>query len=888
MPLAAPCGVRAVAAVPACGLLAGCAIGLYAPDGPRAIPLGVLMASLGLAVWALRNGRVQGLAGAVLIGCGAAGALLATGAWQAAWRPSLRVAFESIAREGHDDQARGDGASGLAEDVRASVVLVGVLREDGARTPGGGVSLNLAVQWVGRVASRRTDAAINPVEGGALLTVVGDAASVRLHEWRRGRTIRAPAQLRRPSRYLDPGVPDQERALARRGVSLVGTVKSAELVDLVSRGSPQAEAAAAARAFARRALARAVGRWNSRSAGIVTAILIGDRTGLDPDVERRLQEAGTYHVIAISGGNIAILAGLALAGFRVAGLLGRGAMLSAICSLLAYGYLVGGGASVDRATLMATVYLAGRAVDLRGPPLNALALVAGLLVVASPLAIADPGFLLTFGATAAILFIASTVPIGRLTPHVPRLVSQIVALFLASLAAEAALLPISATLFSRVTFAGLVLNFAAIPLMAVAQMAGMIVVATFVPVPLLASAAGWVAHLGAEGLVRTADLVELVPAVTWRVAPASGIVISLYYVGLVVGLALWRRRVQPSETGESRVARIGRRAAGGVAAAAAVWIVWQPWALLGSQGDGRLHVTFIDVGQGDAAFVRFPHGSTMLVDAGGLPAGATFDVGDRVVGAVIRAHGRPRLGTVVLTHGDADHIGGARSSIREFRPWDVWEGIPVPPAKPLQALKDAAGLSRSRWTRVQTNDEIVIDDVRVVVRHPDRPDWERQDVRNDDSVVIELLWRDVSVVLTGDIGSEVEEHLVPSFEPSRLRVLKVPHHGSLTSSSEAFVKALAPRVAVVSVGRGNAFGHPARSVLKRYEDIGARIFRTDADGAVMVDTDGTSLDVHTFTGRRLSVHPDRASRDAAVSPSPAPTPPRGPRASSRAFGVPTR
>src|SRR5207253_357307 len=141
----------------------------------------------------------------------------------------------------------------------------------------------------------------------------------------------------------------------------------------------------------------------------VTAIVLGDRTGLDDEVERRLQEAGTYHVIAISGGNIAILAAVTLAAFRIVGLFGRAAMISAAIGLVAYGYLVGGGASVDRATLVALVYFLGRAWDMRGPPLHALVLVAGILTLVDPLSIVDPASLLTFGATAAIVVAAPAV-----------------------------------------------------------------------------------------------------------------------------------------------------------------------------------------------------------------------------------------------------------------------------------------------------------------------------------------------------------------------------------------------------------------------------------------------------------------------------------------------
>jgi competence protein ComEC len=428
-------------------------------------------------------------------------------------------------------------------------------------------------------------------------------------------------------------------------------------------------------------------------------------------------------------------------------------------------------------------------------------------------------------------------------------------MFLASASAEAALLPVGATLFSRVTFAGLALNFAAIPLMAVAQVAGMVVVPAFAVSARLASLIGWFAYVGAEGLVRTADLVRFVPVVTWRVAPPAIQVSVLYYAGGIAAWILWRRRVRISGSSESGIARAVRRGGTLLAAAGALWILAEPWTVVRSRGDGRLHVTFIDVGQGDSALIRFPRGATLLVDAGGLSGSASFDVGDRVVAPVLRDAGVRRLGTIALTHGDADHIGGAASAILEFRPWDVWEGIPVPQSQPLRDIHVAAERVNSRSRNVQADDLEDVDGVSILVRHPRPPEWERQDVRNDDSIVLELQWRDVSVVLTGDIGAEVERALAPQFQPVPLRVVKVPHHGSLTSSSEAFVRALAPRVAVFSVGRGNRFGHPAPAVLQRYDDVHAEIFRTDRDGAITLDTDGTSLDIHTFTGREAHLHP---------------------------------
>ena len=845
--------MRVAVALPTGGLLFGCVIGVVWPDAPFRFLLTLLTVSAVLTFVAFRASQRWLFAVALVLCFAAGGTLLAVRQWQEAWRPTLKIAFESMA---HDERHELLKAGRIVpEDDSAAVVVVGVLQSD-AMPSSGGISLNVATRWIGRLrsADERNDPAANPVSGGLLLTVVGGLAANYQDQWRAGRMIRAPAQVRVPSFYLDPGVPDQQRVLARRGIALVGSVKSGALVEVESRGGVCSEIAASVRAFSRRAIAASVGRWSTRAAGIVTAIVIGDRSGLDDEVERQLQEAGTYHVIAISGGNIAILAGLTLVVFRLAGLLGRGAMLSAMVGLVAYGYLVGGGASVDRATMMAVVYFAGRALDLRGPPINALVLVAGLLLVSDPLAVVDPAFLLTFGATAAILVVSAEAG----TPRLPRAALPLAGMLMASAAAEAALLPVAATIFSRVTFAGLALNFFAIPLMAVAQLAGMVVVPLFAVSGRLALVAGWFAYFGAAGLVGTANLVAYVPVVTWRVTPPHLLASAAYYAGAVVAWALWRRRIRVDGSGESRVAFFARRGAALLAVVAALWILAEPWTFF-RQGDGSLHVTFIDVGQGDSALVQFPRGATLLVDAGGLPGGGSFDIGDRVVAPVLRTTGVRRLGTIALTHGDTDHIGGAASVIREFRPWDAWEGVPVPRSPALQTIHGAQDAAHSLSRTVQTGDTTTVDGVSVIVRHPRPPDWERQGPRNDDSIVLELLWRDVSVVLTGDVSAEVEREIASQFAAVPLRVLKVPHHGSLTSSSSEFVRALAPRVAVVSVGRSNRFGHPAPAVLQRYEKAGVAVFRTDRDGAVMVDTDGTSLEVRTFTGRRVGI-PNRPRR----------------------------
>ena len=169
-------------------------------------------------------------------------------------------------------------------------------------------------------------------------------------------------------------------------------------------------------------------------------------------------------------------------------------------------------------------------------------------------------------------------------------------------------------------------------------------------------------------------------------------------------------------------------------------------------GAGVLRVVFLDVGQGDATLVRLPDARTLLVDAGGL-AGTAFDVGDRVVGPALRALGVRRVDTMVLTHGDPDHIGGAPAVLRAFSPRVIWEGVPVPPHAALREMASASPRRRARrGAPCVAGDREPAGGVEIRVLHPPPPEWERQRVRNEDSVVLELRFGAVSIVLPGDIG----------------------------------------------------------------------------------------------------------------------------------------
>jgi competence protein ComEC len=278
------------------------------------------------------------------------------------------------------------------------------------------------------------------------------------------------------------------------------------------------------------------------------------------------------------------------------------------------------------------------------------------------------------------------------------------------------------------------------------------------------------------------------------------------------------------------------------------WIVTAPDARLPARGDGRLHLSMLDVGQGDSVLVTFPNGRELLVDTGGVPAGR-FDIGERVVGPTLRGRRLLHLDYLAITHPDADHAGGARSVLSDFNPREVWWGIGVARHALSEAVLAEARRQRVAWRTLQRGDRVDIGGVELRLHHPPLADWERQRVRNNDSLVIELRFGQVSVLLTGDIGREVEEALAPALDLLPVVVLKVPHHGSLTSSSARFLGVVRPVVALIGVGRGNTFGHPAPHVMGRLHDVGTEIFRTDLDGQINVTTDGGGVCAKAFAGR---------------------------------------
>ena len=811
-----------LAAIPlVIGVLAGAALQI-AP----AFWIGCLAIAWPAAAVALWRRRSVLVLVSLTAGFCAAGAATGARAAAAARQPALRVWYQQSARD-------------------APVRIAGVLRED-ARRSGSGVTLVVQVLAVDDMA----------VEGGVRATVAGAAAAAAAPAWRGGRQVALTASVREPLDYHDPGVPSDRERLARDGIVLLGSIKSAALVSVTARGGPFSESAGALRASVRRRIAGAVGPWSERAAGVATAILIGDRGGLDPEDERRLQEAGTYHVIAISGGNIALLTALLVLVGRALGVPPRATAAASIALLAFYGYAAGLAPSVLRATLAGVVYLAGRASDHRGAALNAVAVAAAAAAVAAPLTLLDPGFVLSFGATLAIVVcVTRLAPAartrdparGRIRASLEYVWRGAHMLFAATVCAEIALAPVGARLFGRVSAAGLLLNFAAIPLMSIIQVAGIAAVAVSAVSATAASTAGLVVHVATAALLRSARLVDAAPWLVRDLPPPALWVVGGWYAGWSGLLFLSGRRLRLLATAV-------------VTGSALLMLIALPSTRAVSvphAAPGWTRFVFLDVGQGDATLIQPAFGSPVLVDAGGAP-GSTFDVGRRVTLPAAWAFGVSRLGPLVLTHGDPDHIGGAPALLRALRPREIWDGIPVPAHEPLRRLRAAAARARVPWIERRSAEIVMLGGLRIRVLNPPEPDWERPKVRNDDSIVLDVRAGNVRVVLPGDITRAVEPAVVALLDPAPLTIVKAPHHGSGGSSSQPFVDALHPAAVIFSAGKRNPFGHPAAQVVDRYRAAGAAVFSTADDGAVVMDTDGEQVVLWTYMGRRLVLQPPAA------------------------------
>lgn len=670
--------------------------------------------------------------------------------------------------------------------------------------------------------------------GEVLLTLEGN-----VDRFKAGDHVRFITRLKEPRNYGNPGEFDYKASLNLKGIFATGYVRKERLITKIKDREPGAlrhidDMREGIRGF--------IDRSRAKNKESLKALIIAEKGGIDNSLKEAFIKTGTAHILAISGLHVGVVA---LFFYRailfvlkrserliLAFNIKKAAMALSLMPVLAYGALAGFPVSTRRAVAMVAVFVITFMMNRGKDFLNTLALAALLILILTPYSLWDISFQLTFAAVFSIIYLVprlegffekkeeeaklNHLKENRFLHGVKGVwTERIRPAALVTIAAGLGTSPILAYHFHRVSLAGSAANLIVVPLTGVVVPLLLISSSIF---PFWEGLAGVV--LGASDAVFTLlawvvrSFAALPYSSSWVATP------TVLEISLIYGLIISAANIKKSNYYKILVP---------------VFLIvisadWGYWNYLNDNGE--LKVTFISVGQGESELIEFPGGETMLIDGGGH-YNSSFDTGEGIIAPFLWHKKIKKIDYIVLSHAQLDHMGGLKFIAENFNVKEFWwngDGR-------LGRLNDAVSKGNIKVKVLDgTSEKISLSGVTVQILHPFNGLGFDQ---NNMCLVLKLTYGEKSFLFTGDIGADAEGELLK--RDISATVLKAPHHGSRYSSSMEFLKKVSPSIVVVSAGYGNVFHFPHEESMARYGEAGARVYRTDLNGAVTIKTDGKRL-----------------------------------------------
>ncbi|MBM4260998.1 MAG: DNA internalization-related competence protein ComEC/Rec2 [Deltaproteobacteria bacterium] len=720
-----------------------------------------------------------------------------------------------------------------------SLYLEGVLRQEPEKLPN-------RTRWLVRAEALWHPTGSEEVEGNLLISV----RTVR-RDWRYGDRVRLTIKPSLPRDSGNPGGFNYAAYLADREIYVTGYLDNDGEVQLVKR---QVGGLRVTIESLRRDIRRFIQRQLSPENGpLLKALVVGDMGEIPKDVRNNFTAAGVNHVLSISGLHVSMLGLLVFAlirfglGFNTYLLLRwnllKLATFFSFFAVVFYTALAGAQVPTLRSAIMIGVYELAILLDREEEVMTSLTLAALLIALIWPGVISDISFQLSF---LAVLFIAWGMrkamewvpkPEKDLLPQekswVKDYLRKIGLQFLVPLMATLGTGPLIAHYFGHLSLAGLISNPLIVPL------TGFVVV----PLGLLIGICAVVAPAAATPLVWLAE--RLTALTTWLVQVLANLPLAnlsvpapnLYEVALLYALFIAVLLLKTYRTAIVAVLLVL-----GVLGADVLYWRGERWQRR------ELRVTHLNVGQGDAAVIEFPGSKVLVLDAGGTAVG-DFDTGESIVAPFLRSRKILKADYLMVSHARIDHYGGMRALVKEFSPEEFWSGPATSKLGRFEELDDA--VERAGIKRIKLSSEApcrIIEAVKLCTVYPG------SDGGDDRSVVLRLEFGKASFLFAGDIDKRDERALQGNPKALRAAILKIPRHGSATASSDEFIGAVKPQLAVLS-SSGRGPGAAKRDeLLERYRQTGAQLLRTDEDGAIILKTNGESLQFETYkSGRRGTI-----------------------------------